>query len=256
MRPFMSVSSDSHLSGPFPSFDAHSSQARLQLGHVHFPILVGVQLGEQILVRFGLISGALAVREEQLPCGLVHGWAETAHEATPAAGGSTVVRENSAGLPGGEVAEKSTYKRRFTHRTETLFAARSKRVGRSLVHFAREDLLFSCALRLYITDTPFSRNRTNCHWVWLLCGRRLREEPLKPASIGILRTVLLKLILVVLFFQTKLRFVVGFVCDAPHTHGYAYSHAAVLVPTVVSIARSPIHFRESYPQEFDRAWKT
>lgn len=62
----------SHLSCSLPGLDAQRGQARLQLRHVHFPIRVGVQLSEQILVHFGRVVGAPAVREEQLPRGLIH----------------------------------------------------------------------------------------------------------------------------------------------------------------------------------------
>lgn len=63
-----------YLSCSFPSFEAHCSQACLELGHIHFSILVGVQLGEQILVGFKPIFGALTVREKQLPYDLIHAW--------------------------------------------------------------------------------------------------------------------------------------------------------------------------------------
>lgn len=67
------LSCECYLSCSFAAFDAHRSQAGLQLGHVHLPILVGVQPGEQILVRLGAIVGAPALREKQLPHDLIHG---------------------------------------------------------------------------------------------------------------------------------------------------------------------------------------
>lgn len=53
--------------------DAHGSQACLQLRHIHLPVIVGVQPGEQLLVRFRRISCAATVREQQLLHDCVHG---------------------------------------------------------------------------------------------------------------------------------------------------------------------------------------
>ena len=66
-----------YLSCSLPGRDAHGGQAGLQLGHVHPPVLVGVQPGEQVLVRFGSIATlAATVRKEKLPHRLVHGWTD------------------------------------------------------------------------------------------------------------------------------------------------------------------------------------
>lgn len=57
-----------YLGCSFPRFDAHRSQASSQLWHIHLSVLVGVQCGEQLVVRFGPIlgRGAPAVGEKQL----------------------------------------------------------------------------------------------------------------------------------------------------------------------------------------------
>jgi len=67
-----SLSLSLYLSGSFPGGDAHRGQACLQLGHIHFSILVGVQLGEQIVVHVRRVFGAPAVREKHLPYDLIH----------------------------------------------------------------------------------------------------------------------------------------------------------------------------------------
>lgn len=68
-----------YLGCSFPRLDAHRSQASSQLWHVHFPVLVGVQFGEQLLVSLGAIlgRGAPAAGEKQLSHKLKHSCTET-----------------------------------------------------------------------------------------------------------------------------------------------------------------------------------
>lgn len=62
-----------YLDSSSPGFDPHRLQACLQFGHIHFPIFVGVQFGEELLVHVRRIICAAAVREKQLPYDLIHG---------------------------------------------------------------------------------------------------------------------------------------------------------------------------------------